>query len=165
VFGTERFDTDRRDRSDRTDRLEDSMSAATTWGYLESAPCSAPHPGPHTRRPGRRSHLRLVPTGPDVQASPTHSRVTRRGRLAITLLVTAAVLTLAMSLASGMSAPTGVAQPTVTVSSGQTLSDIAAAELPQLPVREAVVQLQLANDLTSMQVHAGQVLVVPSAGR
>lgn len=145
------------------------MSAATTWDHLAAVPCSAPRSVPGTvpdgGEPARRRHLRLVPTGPEVQVAPRRSRLTRRGRLAVTLLVTAAVLTLAVTMASGLGAPTGVAQPVVTVAPGQTLSEVAAAELPQLPVRDAVVQLQLANGLNSLQVHAGQVLVVPSINR
>ncbi len=51
-----------------------------------------------------------------------------------------------------------------TVAEGQTLSHIAATELPSLPVGEAVAQIQLANNLSSAHVHAGQVLVIPTAG-
>ncbi len=134
------------------------MSAAATWDYLEPVPC----PARDVPASGRRAHLRLVPTGPDVAAPRRHSRITRRGRLAVTLLVTVAVVVLATSLTSAVAAPTGVGQPAVTVRSGQTLSEIAAAQLPQLPVRQGVVQLQLANDLTSLHVHAGQVLVIPT---
>ena len=143
---------------ERTDRLEDSMSAAASWDHLEPASCPVPGSG----TPGPRGHLRLVPTGPDVASPRRHSRITRRGRLAVTLLVTVAVVVLATSLASAVASPSGVGQPAVTVRPGQTLSEVAAAQLPQLPVRQGVVQLQLANDLTSLQVHAGQVLVVPA---
>jgi LysM repeat protein len=48
------------------------------------------------------------------------------------------------------------------VQSGQTLSEIAATQLPDLPVAEAVAQIQLANDLASDQVHAGQTLRIPA---
>lgn len=47
---------------------------------------------------------------------------------------------------------------------GQTLTQIAAEHLPQLPVREAVVRLQLANNLSAPEVTTGQTLSIP-AGR
>ena len=53
---------------------------------------------------------------------------------------------------------------TVTVEAGQTLSSIAARELPDMPVREGVARLQLANGLSSSDVHAGQVLQIPAHG-
>ena len=53
---------------------------------------------------------------------------------------------------------------TVTVQAGQTLSAIAAHELPEMPVREGVARLQLANGLSSSEVHAGQVLQIPAHG-
>ena len=47
---------------------------------------------------------------------------------------------------------------------GQTLSEIASTQLPGLPVADAVARIQVANDLTSDQVHAGQTLLIPSIG-
>ena len=49
----------------------------------------------------------------------------------------------------------------VTVAPGQTLSEIAAVEMPGRPVAEAVVALRLANDLPGDGVAAGQELVIP----
>ena len=50
---------------------------------------------------------------------------------------------------------------TVTVQSGQTLSGVAARELPEVSTAEGVVELQVANGLSSPAIHAGQQLVIP----
>jgi LysM repeat protein len=52
----------------------------------------------------------------------------------------------------------------VTVESGQTLSAIASLEMPGTPVREGVARIQLANGLSSSDVHVGQVLQIPAEG-
>jgi LysM domain-containing protein len=138
--------------------MEDTMSAAVAWD-LSPAP---------VRVPGRpaRPRLRLVPTG---DAVPTRTagpfRLTRAGRLAITLTMAAALLALAfVAFGGSASGAATVIDHATTVAEGQTLSQIAATELPTLPVGEAVAQIQLANNLASAHVHAGQVLVIPAAG-
>jgi LysM repeat protein len=135
------------------------MSAAAAWD-LDTAPARVPV------RPSR-PRLVLVPTGDAVPARVQQRlRLTRAGRLAITLTVAAMLLLVGVlavvTTAGAASAP--VADHAVTVVEGQTLSEVAARELPALPVAEAVAQLQLANNLPSAQVHAGQVLVVPALG-
>lgn len=140
------------------------MSAAAAWD-LNAAPVQVPG-----SVPGRaaRPRLVLVPTGEAVPTSaPGRLRLTRAGRLAITLTVAAVLLAVAaVGLASrtGAAAPATVADHAVTVAQGQTLSEIAVRELPDLPVASAVAELQLANNLPSAHVHAGQVLVVPARG-
>ena len=49
-----------------------------------------------------------------------------------------------------------------TVASGDTLSAIAAREMPGLPIREAVQRLQIANNLNSAAISAGASIVIPS---
>ncbi len=135
------------------------MSAAAAWD-LNTAPAGVP------ARPSR-PRLVLVPTG-DAVPAPAEGRVrlTRAGRLAITLTVVALLLAVGIltvvNTAGAASAP--VADHAVTVAEGQTLSEIASRELPGLPVSEAVAELQIANNLPSAHVHAGQVLVVPARG-
>jgi hypothetical protein len=51
-----------------------------------------------------------------------------------------------------------------TVRSGQNLSEVAAQQLPQLPVADAVARIQVANNLTTNQVHSGQALLIPAVG-
>jgi hypothetical protein len=123
------------------------------------------------RMPSRnaRPKLRLVGAqerfSPGEQACATAGsaiRFTRRGRLAITLLAVAAVVTLAMVLAASVDAAPPQIDHATTVLAGQTLSEVAAAQLPSLPIRDAVARIQLVNDLNSLQVHAGQSLLIPS---
>lgn len=107
----------------------------------------------------RRPDLRLVCAGSPTTSPPL--RLTRFGRLLLTLGVVAVAVMLAVSVV-GAGAASATIDHTVTVSTGQTLSQIASRELPQVSVAEGVMQLELANDLSSSQVHAGQRLAIPS---
>lgn len=132
------------------------MSAAVAWD-VRPAPVARPA-GPS------RPRLVSVPCGEALVERPTAPlRLTRAGRLAITLGVAVALVVLAIALFPGGASGTVVDHST-TVQSGQTLSEVAARELPQLPVRDAVARIQAANDLTSEQVHAGQALLIPRVG-
>jgi LysM repeat protein len=119
-------------------------------------------PGPTLlgdRRP-RRTHLHLVPpVGTSVAGGDTSLRLTRRGRLAVTLsmLVTLTVSLLAVLLAV-LPADAG---REVVVRPGQTLSEIAVAQLPGLTPDRAMVSIQRANGMNTAQVQAGQTLVIP----
>jgi hypothetical protein len=90
------------------------------------------------------------------------TRLTRRGRLVVTLVATVAVVTLAVLLATSVDAAAPQINYATTVSAGQTLSEVAAAQLPNLPIHEAVARIQLVNGLSSSQVQAGQLLLIPS---
>ncbi|MBK8469804.1 MAG: LysM peptidoglycan-binding domain-containing protein [Actinomycetales bacterium] len=123
------------------------MSALAAWDVV---------PLPTARPP--RPHLRLI-TGP--QPSRRRSmRMTMRGRI----VIAAAVLALGLPVFAVAGA--GGAQPTparvVTVQSGQTLSHVAAAQLPRLAIAEGVAQIQLANGMNTSQVRAGQELLIPA---
>ena len=50
----------------------------------------------------------------------------------------------------------------VVVQAGQTLSEIAVRELPDLPMGTAGAEIQIANKLNTSHVHAGQQLVIPA---
>jgi LysM repeat protein len=99
-----------------------------------------------------------------VEVAPDPLRLSRRGRVVRTAVVAAVAVALGWTVLSTVAA--GAAPPvhTVTVESGQTLSSIAARELPGLPVRDGVAQIQLANGLNSSDVHVGQVLQIPARG-
>lgn len=132
------------------------MSAAVAWDI-------APAP---VRMPVRpvRPQLVSVPTGEDVVIRPAAPlRLTRAGRLAITMTVVVAGVVLAISLLSG-GASAAVIDHSTTVEAGQTLSEVAATQLPQLPISEAVARIQVVNDLAGSDVHAGQTLLIPAAG-
>ena len=112
-------------------------------------------------RPAARPHLVLVPTGRDAaRAAQPPLRLTRFGRLVVALLVAAVVSLLAVGLAGQLASASGEPR-IVTVTAGQTLSGIAARELPQLPVTDGVVELQVANSLSTTEIHVGQQLVIP----
>ena len=128
------------------------MSTATADLYPVSgtvAPWAASRPG---------GHLRVVATD-ERRPAARPVRLTRRGRL--TLTATAAlVLVLAFASLFNAIAPAG-ASSAVTVEPGTTLSQIAAEQLPGVPLSQAVVDIQRANKLSTTSVAAGQVLVIP----
>ncbi|MCU1537795.1 MAG: Peptidoglycan-binding lysin domain [Humibacillus sp.] len=118
----------------------------------------------------RRAHLRLVPGGLDSGLarsgdSGSHGvepvRLTRAGRLLVTLVVASTAALLGVGLA-GQLASAGSAPRPVTVSAGDTLSQLAARELPALPIREGVIEIQLANQLSTDRITAGQTLLIPT---
>ncbi|NUO91622.1 MAG: LysM peptidoglycan-binding domain-containing protein [Dermatophilaceae bacterium] len=115
-------------------------------------------------RPAARPHLVLVPTGRDAvraaRAAQPPLRLTRFGRLVVALLVAAVVSLLAVGLVGQLASASGGSR-TVTVTAGQTLSGIAARELPRLSLSDGVVALQVANSLSSTEIHVGQQLVIP----
>ena len=130
------------------------MSTAAAWGTV---PVEAP-----LGRPGRRPELILIEGGagrdvPAARAAVLH--VPRWVRLAMTLSVVAvaAVLLLGVGGAAADPGPLG----SVVVKPGQTLSEIARAEMPGVLNAEAVARIQLANNLSSSQITAGQIIVIP----
>jgi hypothetical protein len=89
------------------------------------------------------------------------SRLARRSRVA--LVVTALVFAGAMSWSSLGYADAAEPARVVVVPAGGSLSEVAAAELPDVPLGEAIVAIQLANRMNGAQVHAGQELMIPPA--
>jgi hypothetical protein len=131
--------------------MEESMSALE-WSTADLGFAGAGAPG--------RPHLVVLPGGagrPSAPAGPV--RVTRRGRLA--LLGVALSIAVAVGF-TGMRGA-GAAEPlqSVTVGAGQTLSEIAAVELPEMSIGEGVLAIQIANQMSTAQVSAGQQLVIP----
>lgn len=128
---------------------------ALTATHGHGAPIGVP-----AARPTRSRHLVSVPTGEAVPEQAAGGvRITRRGRLALTMTVLAVATVAGAGMAFG---GPSAATPEVTVEQGQTLTSIAEAEMAGVPTREAVTQLQLANDLSSTHVHVGQSLTIPS---
>lgn len=110
---------------------------------------------------GERPRLVLVPEPAPEVPREVHYRLTRRGRRVVAFLLALVVSVLGVATAGRIASAAG--QPhTITVQSGQTLSEIALSELPGVPVREGVVTLQLTNGLSSDQVRAGDQLVIPA---
>lgn len=108
----------------------------------------------------RRPHLRLVPEPGAQGAAPAAVRLTRRGRFLRAALVAGVMAALALGLVAYVGG-SATAQQQITVEPGQTLSEIAAVQLPDASIADGVVRLQVANNLTSAQVTAGQRLVIP----
>lgn len=133
------------------------MSAVTQWA------CP-------TTEPARRRHLQSVPTGPaavgrSAVARPATTaqpmRLTRRARLLL-CVIGAAVLCAVVGTAWASLTPSGASAPqqTVMVQPGQTLSQIAHEAYPKLSIDDAVARVQIANQLNSSQVGAGERLVI-----
>jgi LysM repeat protein len=135
--------------------------------------------GPSTRTAGPR-RLRLVPTSPRRTSSaprvsaptvPTATtapmpalRLTRRGRLTITVLLV--LLGLAVSLLAGGVGQAGTTSQSVpvryvTVAPGQSLWAVAGQVAPGADPRDTVAELIELNALSSSQVTAGQRIAVP----
>lgn len=130
--------------------MEESMSA------LEWSPTGLGYAGaPAQRRP----HLVVLPGGAGQSAPAGPVRITRRGRLALLGLAVALVVAVGLMGMRGA----GAAEPlrTVTVPAGQTLSEIAAAQLPDLSISQGILAIQIANKMSTAQVSAGQQLVIP----
>lgn len=137
------------------------MSTAAAWDTL---PISAP-----VRRPrlvvidGGVIDGRVIDGGVEPASERTLARsvlsIPRWVRLAITLCVLAVSLSVVLGIGGtgAVSAPLGE----VAVRPGQTLTEIARTQMPGVPSAEAVARIQLANNLPSSQVTAGQVLVIP----
>ena len=129
------------------------MATAAAWDTL-------PAYGP-AAAPARRPQLVVIEGGsaPGRAARPAGMLVPRWLRLALTLsvLAVAAVMLLGVGGAGAQSATLG----SVEVRPGQTLSEIARAEMPGVLNAEAVARIQLANNLATTHVTAGQVLVIP----
>lgn len=78
------------------------------------------------------------------------------------LVLVAAILVVLLNAVAGSLASASGEVEQITVRAGQTLSGIAVEYLPELSVRDAVVELQLSNDLSTDQIHVGQTLRIPS---
>ncbi|GAA6527134.1 LysM peptidoglycan-binding domain-containing protein [Intrasporangium sp. DVR] len=108
-------------------------------------------------RPAPAPRPRLVLVRPVAQ--PTY-RLTSRGRLVVAFLVALLLAGLALAVAGQLASASGRPE-SITVEAGQTLSEIASRQLPHLPIAEGVVELQLANNLSTSHLHAGQTIVIP----
>jgi len=114
--------------------------------------------------PGKRvgSDERLGSDGRPCVPAHSATRFTRRGRLVVTLMAAVAVATLAVVLATSVDAAAPLIDHATIVSAGQTLSEVAATQLPSLPIQDAVARIQIVNGLNTSQVQAGQSLLIPA---
>lgn len=138
--------------------------SATAWesprrGYAVAAGAEARHPA--LDGPSGRPRLVLVPTGDAVRDPEGGLRLTRRGKAVLTALFLALAVGIGGFALSGPSAAAPVTH-TVTVLPGQTLSEIAAAELPELAPAQGITAIRVANELNTSTISAGQTLVIPT---
>ena len=130
--------------------MEESMSALE-WSPTDIGYAGAAAP--------RRPHLVVLPGGVGRPASSGSVRITRRGRLVLLALALAVVAVVGVMGMRGAGAAEPL--PTVTVAPGQTLSEIALAELPEMSIGQGIIAIQMANKLSTAEVGAGQTLVIP----
>ncbi len=127
-------------------------------GHLVLVP-TGPYADGH--RPVGAPRPRSGPVGPQQVSGPPPMRLTPFGRLVVSVLA-ASVLALLLSMFAGSLASASGEAKEITVRAGQTLSGIAAEHLPELPVRDAVVELQILNGLSTSHIHVGQTLRLPT---
>jgi hypothetical protein len=110
-------------------------------------------------------------SSPTTQSSPTAQsspvRLTRRGRIVLTLLMMAGLVLAGFTLGRGSSQAADRAhhaRHTVTVQAGDTLWSVAERVAPHHDTRAVIAQIESLNDLPSAVVVPGEQLVVPTAG-
>jgi LysM repeat protein len=99
-------------------------------------------------------------------AAKTSVRLTRRGRIALTLLMMVGLVVVGFTLGRGSSQAAAhhvpVARHTVTVQAGDTLWSVAARVAPHADPRDIVAEISTLNRLSSPIVQPGEQLVVPA---
>jgi hypothetical protein len=100
-------------------------------------------------------------------ARPAHLRLTRRGRIVLFFLVTVPLVAAAFFAVTngGQATATnedGAALQHITVSSGQTLWQIAGEIAPKADPREVVADIVQLNQLGSGDIQAGQRIAIPA---
>jgi hypothetical protein len=123
---------------------------------MQSSGSSSPHPPVRRRSPVRGCAWLALTNVSDLTSVFARRRPRRRGS------PVAAVVTLAVVLATSVDAAAPQIDHATTVGAGQTLSDVAATQLPGLLINDAVARIQLVNGLNTSQVHAGQSLLIPA---
>lgn len=129
------------------------LASKPAWGVLDGTCATVP---------SYEAPLAEIIPLPVRRASSTRVVLTRRGRLVRTFVVTFLVALLALMIAARVNAPGEVeVARTAVVGQGQSLSDVASRELPQMPVDDAVMTLRVFNDIGGTSVQAGQILRIP----
>lgn len=143
------------------------MSALVAWGVPETALPTARFPRRASLQvaEGERAECAPTPRHHGAAMSVTTSpplRLTARGRLTRTLVLFGLLSLFALMRWAPVTDADGLAVDHHTiVRPGQTLSQVAREQLPQLPVADAVARLQRLNRLTAPEVSAGQSLAIP----
>ncbi|MGN6474788.1 MAG: LysM peptidoglycan-binding domain-containing protein [Mycobacteriales bacterium] len=96
----------------------------------------------------------------------TPIRLTRRGRIVLTLMMMVGLVVVGFTLGRGSSQAASRSHPvrhTVTVQAGDTLWAVAERVAPHADTREVVAEIQSLNRLGSAVVEPGEQLVVPTS--
>ncbi len=94
-------------------------------------------------------------------------RLTRRGRLVLTLVMMAGLVMAGFTLGRGSSQAsvhTHQARHAVIVQAGDTLWSVARRVAPQVDTRAVVAEIASLNKLSGAVVYPGERLIVPTAG-
>jgi len=100
-------------------------------------------------------------------APSSHVRLTRRGRIVLTLTLMIGLVVAGFTLGRGSSQAATHGHPArhaVTVQAGDTLWSVAARVAPHADTRDVVAEIQSLNRLSGAYVVPGERLVVPTAG-
>lgn len=122
------------------------MSVAVNGGLVPAVNAGSVAPRPR--------HLHVVPAvaGPvDARGASTGAAVYRRRRVLVAVLMLFVVVLGAVLAARATAADAERDAGVVTVQAGESLSEIAAREMPDVRVREAVALIEHANNLGSSQ--------------
>ncbi len=147
-----------------------SLPGGAPWRPPESDGAVAPETSDAVAPRAGGTRCRPVGQTREERRARAPVRLTRRGRLAVTVATTALALLLAVSvlpavvggMVSAFSVPAPVETSTVIVQPGQSLWDIAATAEPGGNTAQVVARIADANGLTSAaQVRPGRRLVVP----
>jgi Tfp pilus assembly protein FimV len=108
-----------------------------------------------------RTRAMTSPSSP-VRHSPV--RLTRRGRIVLTLLMLVGILVAGFTLGRSSQASAGTHQVrhTVTVEPGDTLWSVAERVAPHADTRQVVAEIQSLNKISDAVVVPGERLVVPT---
>lgn len=129
------------------------MSVAVDGGRLPAVSATvAPHP----------RHLHLVPAVAEVGVMHNVA-IYRRRRVLVAVLALCVLALGALLAARATAAGAESASAVVTVRAGESLSEVAAREMPEVRVGEAVALIERANNLGSSHVDAGEKLVIPAS--
>ncbi len=140
-----------------------AMSALVVWEGSYVAPGSSRRGGWRAARVmGRAEGARSLSVVVEAAAQPG-LRLTRRGRLAATLVIFAVACFVGLCFVAQLAGVPSQSSHVTTVRPGQSLGQIAAVEFPQLPPSQGVARIRLANSLNTADVVAGQRLIIPAA--
>lgn len=148
----------------RSIAVEGPARARAPWGAIDGSCATAPaYESPLAEViPLPIGFEPASPAVPGAGSARPRVVLTRRGRLVRTFVATFMLALLALMVAARVAEPAPVETArTSVVGSDQTLVDVAAHELPGMPVGDAVMAIRVFNDMSGSSVEPGQRLLIP----